>query len=789
LAALGVDPARTASSRTLDFEGLFLAGTDGAGVDVVLNSFTGDFVDASLRLLPRGGRFVEMGKADLRDADRIAEQYPGVRYRSFDLLEAGPQRIGELLTELLALFERGALTLPPITAWPVARAGEAVRHLGQARHTGKVVVTVPAPLDPAGTVLVTGGTGTLGALTARHLVTEHGARHLLLAGRRGPEAAGAAELAAELAALGAEVTVAAVDVADRAALAALLDSVPAEHPLTAVVHAGELLDEGPIEGFTPERLRGVLAAKATAARNLHELTKDRDLAAFVLFSSFTGSLGGGVGLGPFAAANAHLDALAAHRRTLGLPATSLGWTAWAHAGRDAEEAEFEESRRERLVQRGLPALDSGLALLAVQEAVERRDAALVVADVEWERFLRRYTATRPSPLLREIPEVARLRRRAAAGGGAAEATDGAGQARKRLSELPEAEREQALLTLVRGEVAAVLGHASGEAVDPRRGLLELGMDSLTTLELRNRLAAATGLRLRPEAVFRNGSPEAVAQHLGTQLPTGAEAVTAPSPGARSGPSGFAALFHRALDAGTTVEFTDLLGDAARFRPALSGPMPEPVRLAEGPGGPALFCLPTVLATSGPHQFARFAAHFAGERDVWALPLPGYLPGEPLPATLDALLDAAAATIRHNAGGAPYALVGYSSGGLLAQATAARLEDAGEGPVAVAAIDTSPLSRRLLVRLVPELLGRLGKLSGADGVDPGLVLDDDRLTAMGGYLRLLTDVTPEPVKARTLLLRAGVDIPGDHFSVIEAHAGTTARSIHDWLDATLGEAHE
>ncbi|MFJ4834937.1 KR domain-containing protein, partial [Streptomyces sp. NPDC088747] len=653
------------------------------------------------------------------------------------------------------------------------------------------LVPAPPPARPAaavfrphGTVLVTGGTSPTALAVARWLAG-NGAERVLLT----TASATGFATPAELSGLHADITVAECDPADREALARLLDAIPADAPLTAVVHAGELLDEGPIEGFTPERLRAVLAAKATAARNLHELTKDRDLAAFVLFSSFTGSLGGGVGLGPFAAANAHLDALAAHRRTLGLPATSLGWTAWAHAGRDAEEAEFEESRRERLVQRGLPALDSGLALLAVQEAVERRDTALVVADVEWERFLRRYTATRPSPLLREIPEVARLRRRAAAGGGAAEATDGAGQALVRLAELPEAEREQALLTLVRGEVAAVLGHASGEAVDPRRGLLELGMDSLTTLELRNRLAAATGLRLRPEAVFRNGSPEAVAQHLGTQLPTGAEAVTAPPPGPRSGSSGFAALFHRALDAGTTVEFTDLLGDAARFRPALSGTMPEPVRLAEGSGGPALFCLPTVLATSGPHQFARFAAHFAGERDVWALPLPGYLPGEPLPATLDALLDAAAATIRHNADGAPYALVGYSSGGLLAQATAARLEDAGEGPVAVAAIDTSPLSRRLLVRLMPELLGRLGKLSGADGVDPGLVLDDDRLTAMGGYLRLLTDVTPEPVKARTLLLRAGVDIPGDHFSVIEAHAGTTARSIHDWLDATLGEAHE
>ncbi|MGW1720846.1 alpha/beta fold hydrolase, partial [Streptomyces sp. NPDC002156] len=642
-----------------------------------------------------------------------------------------------------------------------------------------------ATFRPHGTVLVTGATSPTALAVARWLA-ENGAQHLLLLTTT--PAAGL-PTPAELSGLGADITLAQCAPADRETLARLLDAIPADAPLTAVVHTDELLDEGPIETFTPERLQAVLAAKATTARHLHELTKDHDLAAFVLFSSFTASLGGGVGLGPYAAANAHLDALAAHRRALGLPATSLGWTAWTHAGRDAEEAAFENSRRQRLTQRGLPGLDPGLALLALQEAVERQDSALVVADVDWERFLHRYTATRPSPLLETIPQAARLRQHTAAGtngANGAKTAHGAATTPQRLAALPAAEREPALLDLVRAQAAAVLGHTSGQAVDPRRGLLELGMDSLTTLELRNRLATATGLLLPPDAVFRNGSAEAIAQHLCTQLPQSAQAATAP-PRPPSGPHGLAALFPQALDTGTTVEFTDLLGDAARFRPTLPTTMPQPVRLAEGPGGPALFCLPTVLASSGPHQFARFAAHFAGERDVWALPLPGYLPGEALPATLDALLDAAAVTIRRHCGGRPYALVGYSSGGLLAQAVAARLEDTGQGPAAVAAIDTSPLSRHLLVQLIPQLLDRLGKLNGTD--EAGLVLDDDRLTAMGAYLRLLTDMTPPPVKARTLLLRAGTDIPGDHFSVIEAHAATTARSIHDWLDATRSQTHE
>ncbi|MFE3504466.1 SDR family NAD(P)-dependent oxidoreductase [Kitasatospora sp. NPDC059160] len=516
LAALGVDPARTASSRTLDFEGLFLAGTDGAGVDVVLNSFTGDFVDASLRLLPRGGRFVEMGKADLRDPDRIAEQYPGVRYRSFDLLEAGPQRIGELLTELLALFERGVLTLPPITAWPVARAGEALRHLGQARHTGKVVVTVPAPLDPAGTVLVTGGTGTLGALTARHLVTEHGARHLLLAGRRGPEAAGAAELATELAALGAEVTVAAVDVADRAALAALLDSVPAEHPLTLVVHAAGALADGVLEALDPAALEAVLAPKARAARHLDELTRHADLADLVLFSSVSGVLGGG-GQANYAAANAYLDGLAHRRAAEGLPATSLAWGLWQRAS--GLTGQLTDGDRARLARGGLVPLTDreGLALLDAARATGR--AAVVTTRFD----LRAGRAAGTVPALLRSLAGAPARRSAAgapAAGGPAPLSD-------RLAGLDPAGRAEALLDLVLGQAAAVLGHGGAGTVAADQAFKEIGFDSLTAVELRNRLGAATGLRLAPTTVFDHPTPAALAAHLHRALAPEDEAAPDP----------------------------------------------------------------------------------------------------------------------------------------------------------------------------------------------------------------------------------------------------------------------
>ncbi|MFF1798321.1 zinc-binding dehydrogenase, partial [Kitasatospora sp. NPDC058263] len=208
LRASGLDEAHIASSRDLGFEQRILAATGGRGVSVVLNSLAGEFVDASLRLLTRGGRFLEMGKTDHRDGAEVAAAHPGVDYRIFDLMEVDPGRIGAMLREVLALFAAGALHRTPLTVWDVRRAPEAFRHLRQARHIGKIVLTVPAAPDPDGTALITGAPGTLGALTARHLVTHHGVRHLLLASRRGAKADGAAALAAELTALGATVTVA-----------------------------------------------------------------------------------------------------------------------------------------------------------------------------------------------------------------------------------------------------------------------------------------------------------------------------------------------------------------------------------------------------------------------------------------------------------------------------------------------------------------------------------------------------------------------------------------------------
>ncbi|WP_159056404.1 type I polyketide synthase, partial [Streptomyces sp. DSM 15324] len=503
LRAAGLDDRHIASSRDLSFEAAFRAATGDRGVDLVLDSLAGEFVDASLRLLTPGGHFLEMGKTDVRDPDDVAARHPGVQYRAFDLIEAGPDRIGEMLTALVDLFATGVLTPLPVTPWDVRRAPEAFRHMSQARHIGKVVLTVPAPLDPQGTVLVTGGTGGLGALLARHLVTEHGVRHLLLASRRGPAAPEAAPLVTELEELGAEVHVRAADVADRDQVAALLASVPDAHPLTAVVHTAGVLDDTVVDHLTPERLDAVLRPKLDAAVHLHDLTRHLDLSAFVLFSSVAGTLGA-PGQANYAAANAFLDALAEHRRSLGLPALSLPWGPWSQAtGMTSGLGDADIRRMERA---GLPPLAPKEGLALFTEALDQPAAVRLPMAVDTTRL----GAEGPVPLL--LSGLARTRR-AVAQHTPATRPGGGEDLAAALSRLDAADRHRRLAEEVCRQVAAVLGHASAARIDPEQSFKELGFDSLTAVELRNRLNAATGVLLPATLVFDYPTPTALADHL------------------------------------------------------------------------------------------------------------------------------------------------------------------------------------------------------------------------------------------------------------------------------------
>jgi len=372
---------------------------------------------------------------------------------------------------------------------------------------------VRTPLDPSGTVLITGATGALGGHVARHLVTAHGVRHLLLTSRRGEAAPGAAELVKELGELGAEARVVACDVADRDALAALLAEVPAAHSLTGVVHAAGLLDDGVAESLTPERVDAVLRPKADAALNLHELTRHLDLAAFVLFSSASATFGS-AGQGNYAAANAFLDALAVHRRALGLPAVALAWGPWADGGMADGLDETDRARMARLGMLPL-SVPQGLALLDAAQAAD--DAVLVPIRLDT-AALRNRTGTPPA-LLRGL---VRTPARQTAG-----PADG-GSLRERLAGLTEQERDRHLLDLVRGHAATALGHSTADAVDAGRGFLELGFDSLTAVELRNGLSAVTGLRLPATLLFDYPTPTALRDHLRAELTPQEQSAAAPA---------------------------------------------------------------------------------------------------------------------------------------------------------------------------------------------------------------------------------------------------------------------
>jgi len=368
--------------------------------------------------------------------------------------------------------------------------------------------TPASPIDPDRTVLITGAGGVLAGLTARHLVQHHGARRLLLAARRGTDTPGMPELAAELRELGASVTVAGCDVADRAALAAMLAGIPARHPLTAVVHAAGVLDDGLVASLTPEQLARVLRPKVDAALNLHELTRESELSAFVLFSSASATVGN-AGQANYAAANALLDALAQQRRARGLPAQSLAWGLWAQ--RSGLTGALGDTELRRMAQGGTSALstEAGLALFDAALAVD--EPLLLPVGLDLAR-LRAAARTGPVPALLShlVPGGPR---RPSAGADAVEADS----LRRRLAELGPQERHMAVLELVRARVADVLGHSGAEAVNPERAFKELGFDSLTSVELRNRLNAATGLRLPATLVFDQPSPLAVATYLTERL--------------------------------------------------------------------------------------------------------------------------------------------------------------------------------------------------------------------------------------------------------------------------------
>jgi len=644
--------------------------------------------------------------------------------------------------------------------------------------------------DRDGTTVVTGGTGGLGVVVARHLVVVHGVRHLVLVSRRGPAAPGVAGVVAELRGLGASVEVVACDVGDRDALVGVLEGVSVDRPVRGVVHVAGVVDDGVVAGLTVERVAGVLRPKVDAALVLDEWSRGRELSAFVLFSSAAGVLGN-AGQGGYAAANAFLDGLAVHRRACGLPAHSLAWGLWdVGAGMAGGLAEVDRARLTR----------SGVLPITVEQGLALFDAALAL-DVPAPVLM--HLDTRELARAADLPPLfhglvrPRVRRVGAAG-----RTDAAAFAR-RLADLSAAEREKELLDLVLRSAAAVLGHAGPDAVDPEREFLNAGFDSLSATELRTALASATGLSLPPMVVFDSGTPAGLARRLNASLAEAAAGAVAPA-----GPvdQGVGALFRDAVLAGRSQQGFALLRAVADLRPRFISASdldahPEPVRIADGPRRPRLICLTTPMATGGVHQHARLAAPLRGVRPVITLPTPGFTLGDLLPDSAEAVVGVLADAVARAAEGDPYVLLGYSSGGLMANAVAAQLETAGTGPAGLVLIDSyqvsgAGVSARVFEEMTTALVARDTRFG---------LFDSAGLSAMTRYFDLLAHFSLAPLTAPVLFIGAGRSfipanapdtedwralpwdpthelrtVPATHFTIVEEDAESTAHVIEDWL---------
>ena len=650
----------------------------------------------------------------------------------------------------------------------------------------------PRPIN--GPVLITGGTGGLGSLVARHLVAAHGVRELILLSRSGD----APELRLELETAGAHVRIAACDVTDRDALTKVIADAG---ELGAVIHTAGVLDDSTIEGLTPERLDRVLAPKLHGAELLDELTRGHALSHFIVFSSISG-LVGTAGQGNYAAANTALDAVIQRRRAAGQPGTSLAWGPWSTGfgmTGGLSEADIARMRRGGVVPfteaTGAAALDLAL----------RATPALVVP-----------LLTAPPGSAVDVPPmlagVVRPARRAAAGAGAA--TDLAPA--ERLRGLPADRRTEAVLAFVRAEVATVLGHASADRIDPERLFSELGFDSLTAVELRNRLGALSGLRLAGTVVFDYPTVTALAEHLLEQFEPGgstrsdeyryvpaSESATGRGSDAVSA-LGLGALYRQAAAAGREDEAMALITGLAAFRALFAGTedlagLPRPLPVSRATGSPALFCLPSFFGRSGPQEYFRLAARFQARRPMSVLTEPGFRQGEPLPATLKDLVRVQAEILRRSvdADDTPVILLGHSSGGLVAHALARHLEDEGRAPAGLILLDTFPPPTRGLTGF-----HWTGLLDAALDHNSHDVDDDAWLTAMAHYFLFdwqeigETDVRTLQVSATAAIPGAtdtaatagwvfsrrttAVDVPADHFSMLGEHVEGTAAVIDRWL---------
>jgi acyl transferase domain-containing protein/NADPH:quinone reductase-like Zn-dependent oxidoreductase/acyl carrier protein len=509
-------------SRSLAFADEILARTGGEGVDVVLNSLSGEAINRNLRVLRPFGRFLELGKRDFYENTRIGLRpfRNNITYFGIDadqLMAERPALTGRLFGELMELFAEGLLKPLPYRAFPADQAVEAFRYMQQSRQIGKVVLDLargPGPVEPAppaaGTLalrgdasyLVTGGMRGFGLETARWMASK-GARNLVLLSRRGAADDAAAPVIEALQREGVRVRAFACDVADRLALSRVFEQVAGEMPpLRGIVHAAMVIDDGLVRGLDGARIREVLAPKVTGARNLDALSRDLALDFFVLYSSAT-TLFGNPGQASYVAANRYLEVLAHARRAAGLPALCVSWGAIGDVGYLARNAKVREQLQSRM---GGAALDAAEALNALEQLLLADLSGLGVIELDW-TALNRFLPTAVSP---KFQELARAAEDAGANG------DGYEQLQRWLEEMDDDELAAALAEALRREIGAIL-HIAPERIEGARPLHDLGMDSLMGMELVSAVETRFGVALPLMALSEGLSLERLVQTMIRQL--------------------------------------------------------------------------------------------------------------------------------------------------------------------------------------------------------------------------------------------------------------------------------
>ena len=510
LRAMGI--SHITNSRTLDFAEEILTATDGKGVDVAFNSLNGEFIDKTLTALAPNGRFVEIGKIGIWDKTKMQASRPDVDYFPFDLLEvsnANPKQITQMLRHLMTQFEAGSLQPLPKTVFPIESAPDAFRYMAQARHIGKVVLTLSAiapsqdVISPDATYLVTGGLGSLGLEVAQWLA-DRGAKHLVLVGRRSPSQK-ATKTLTQIEQSGVSIQIAQADIAQFSELKAVLSpylSASTNLPLKGVFHLAGTLEDGLLVNQSWKNFEAVMTPKIAGTWNLHRLTLPLDLDHFVCFSSIA-SLMGSLGQSNYAAANTFLDVLAHYRRHLGLPALSLNWGPWGEVGMASQ---MDARAQQRMADQGLASIPTETGLQLMARSMQQSQSQVGVVPIDWSKFIA--TSSGQAPTLLEAVKPAEDER---------QETVADAEIIQQLVKVPKGDRPALLATYLQAQLAKVMGFTAPEAISPSEQFGDLGMDSLMAVEFSNRLQTNLSHPIPQTLAFDYPTINALAKYLVTQI--------------------------------------------------------------------------------------------------------------------------------------------------------------------------------------------------------------------------------------------------------------------------------